>query len=149
VPVTLELGGKSPQIVFADADLDAALPFLVNAGIQNAARPARRQPHPGRAAGVRRGAAPHGRALPALRVGPALDDLDVGPVISARQREIVQGLPGLARDTGLQVAAQARCRPACRPAAAMCRPRCCAGRAGQPPPGAGGDLRPGAGGDPV
>ena len=36
MPVTLELGGKSPQIVFADADLDAALPFLVNAGIQNA-----------------------------------------------------------------------------------------------------------------
>ena len=36
VPVTLELGGKSPQIVFDDADLDKALPFLVNAGIQNA-----------------------------------------------------------------------------------------------------------------
>ena len=36
VPVTLELGGKSPQLVFADADLDRALPFLVNAGIQNA-----------------------------------------------------------------------------------------------------------------
>jgi len=35
-PVTLELGGKSPQIVFADADLDAALPVLVNAIIQNA-----------------------------------------------------------------------------------------------------------------
>ena len=35
-PVTLELGGKSPQLVFADADLDRALPFLVNAGIQNA-----------------------------------------------------------------------------------------------------------------
>ena len=27
VPVTLELGGKSPQLVFADADLDAATPF--------------------------------------------------------------------------------------------------------------------------
>src|SRR5690606_6856411 len=32
--VTMELGGKSPQIVFADADLDAAMPFLVNAIIQ-------------------------------------------------------------------------------------------------------------------
>ncbi len=36
VPVTLELGGKSPQIVFADADLDAALPVLVAAIVQNA-----------------------------------------------------------------------------------------------------------------
>ena len=33
--VTMELGGKSPQIVFADADLDKALPVLVNAIIQN------------------------------------------------------------------------------------------------------------------
>ena len=36
VPVTLELGGKSPQIVFEDANLNRALPFLVNGGIQNA-----------------------------------------------------------------------------------------------------------------
>ena len=35
-PVTLELGGKSPQLVFADAELDQALPFVVNAAIQNA-----------------------------------------------------------------------------------------------------------------
>src|SRR3954469_25979013 len=33
--VTLELGGKSPQLVFADADLEAALPVLVAAAIQN------------------------------------------------------------------------------------------------------------------
>ncbi|WP_417773677.1 aldehyde dehydrogenase family protein [Stappia sp.] len=32
---TLELGGKSPQIVFADADLEAAYPVIVNAIIQN------------------------------------------------------------------------------------------------------------------
>ena len=36
VPVTLELGGKSPQILFEDADLDAALPVIVNAIVQNA-----------------------------------------------------------------------------------------------------------------
>lgn len=32
----LELGGKSPQIVFEDADLDKALPSLINGLVQNA-----------------------------------------------------------------------------------------------------------------
>jgi aldehyde dehydrogenase (NAD+) len=36
VKCVLELGGKSPQIVFADADLDRALPIIVRAIIQNA-----------------------------------------------------------------------------------------------------------------
>ena len=31
----LELGGKSPQLVFEDANIEAALPFLVNAIVQN------------------------------------------------------------------------------------------------------------------
>ncbi len=54
IPVTLELGGKSPQIVFADADLDSALPFLVNSGIQNAGQTCSAGvAHPGRAIGVR------------------------------------------------------------------------------------------------
>lgn len=35
-PVTLELGGKSPQIVFADADFDSMIPAVVNAIVQNA-----------------------------------------------------------------------------------------------------------------
>jgi aldehyde dehydrogenase (NAD+) len=43
----------------------------------------------------------------ALRVGPAMDDLEVGPVISARQREIVLGYLAVAKDTGLAIAAQA------------------------------------------
>ena len=108
IPVTLELGGKSPQIVFADADLDAALPFLVNAGIQNAGQTcsAASRILVERSifdAVVERMA----ERYRALRVGPALADLDVGPLISARQREIVEGYLGLARDAGLRVAAQA------------------------------------------
>ena len=34
---TLELGGKSPQVIFADADLDAAIPVVLNAIVQFAA----------------------------------------------------------------------------------------------------------------
>ena len=43
----------------------------------------------------------------ALRVGPALADLDVGPVISRRQRDVIEHYLALARDSGLAVAAQA------------------------------------------
>jgi len=108
IPVTLELGGKSPQIVFADADLDAALPFLVNAGIQNAGQTCS-------AASrilVERSVfdtvvARMAERYRALRVGPALADLDVGPVISARQRDVIAGYLALARDSGLNIVAEA------------------------------------------
>lgn len=36
VKCVLELGGKSPQVVFADADLDKAIPLIVGAIVQNA-----------------------------------------------------------------------------------------------------------------
>ena len=97
VPVTLELGGKSPQVVFADADLDAALPFLVNAGIQNAGQTcsasSRILVERSRYAEVVDRMAARYRAL---KVGPALDDLDLGPLISARQKEIVEGFLAMA-----------------------------------------------------
>ena len=35
IPVTMELGGKSPNILFADADLDRALPVIANSILQN------------------------------------------------------------------------------------------------------------------
>jgi aldehyde dehydrogenase (NAD+) len=106
-PVTLELGGKSPQIVFDDADLDAALPFLVSAGIQNAGQTCS-------AASrilVQRGV--HDAVLERLAsryrglvVGPAMDDPDVGPLISASQKAIVQGYFDLATRDSLEVAAR-------------------------------------------
>jgi aldehyde dehydrogenase (NAD+) len=108
VPVTLELGGKSPQLVFDDADLDAALPFLVNAGIQNAGQTcsaaSRILVQRGVFETVMQRMAERYRAL---RVGPAIDDLDVGPLISARQRELVGGYLDVVRTNGLHIAAQA------------------------------------------
>ncbi|MGN6684347.1 MAG: aldehyde dehydrogenase family protein [Devosia sp.] len=95
VPVTLELGGKSPQLVFADADLDRALPFLVNAGIQNAGQTCsassrilvERKVHDEVLARM-------AERYRALRVGPAIADLDLGPMVSERQKQVVDGFLG-------------------------------------------------------
>lgn len=105
-PVTLELGGKSPQIVFADADLDAALPVIVNAIIQNAGQTC--------SAGSRLLVeqsihepllARLGERFAALRTGPAFADLDCGPLIRASQRDRVHRfLAGAARDGIARVA---------------------------------------------
>lgn len=107
VPVTLELGGKSPQLVFDDADLDAALPFLVNAGIQNAGQTC------SAASRILVHKARHDELLErmaaqydALTVGPALQDPNVGPLISARQKEMVEGY--LARAADLECAGRGR-----------------------------------------
>jgi len=109
VPVTLELGGKSPQIVFDDADLERALPFLVNAGIQNAGQTCS-------AASrliVQRKIYDQllerlAERYRSLRVGPAKDDLDVGPLISAQQKQRVEQFLARGRKDGLSIAAEGR-----------------------------------------
>lgn len=102
IPVTLELGGKSPQLVFDDADIDAALPFLVNAGIQNAGQTC----SAGSRILVQKGVYAEvveklAAAFGEKRVGPAIDDLDVGPLISAQQKERVLGFVDCASDLEL------------------------------------------------
>ena len=105
VPVTLELGGKSPQLVFDDADIDEALPFLVNAGCQNAGQTCSASSR----ILVQRGVYDLVRDKMAaryreMRVGPAVEDLNLGPLISARQKEIVTGF--LAQGSDLKIAAE-------------------------------------------
>lgn len=110
VPVTLELGGKSPQLVFDDADLDRAIPFLVNACVQNAGQTcsaaARILVQRGVYAEVMARMADRYRAL---RVGPAEADPAVGPLISARQKAVVEGFLALGSD--LTVAARGQILP--------------------------------------
>jgi len=107
VPVTLELGGKSPQIIFDDADLDAALPFLVAAGIQNAGQTC----SAGTRLLIQRGVyekviAMMAEKISALKVGVATDDLNVGPLISAKQKDLVDGYIQAGVESGLTIAAQ-------------------------------------------
>ncbi len=108
-PVTLELGGKSPQLVFDDADLDAMLPVVVNAIVQNAGQTC----SAGSRVLIQRSAYERvlerlGAAFGALRTGTPAMDLDCGPLIRRTQLERVAGFLDEARADGLPVVAQGR-----------------------------------------
>ncbi|GAA3625495.1 aldehyde dehydrogenase family protein [Lentzea roselyniae] len=100
VPSVVELGGKSPVVVFADADFDRALTAVAASAFGNAGQTC--------SAGTRlllqRGAEEFLDRLAAhassLRLGPGTTDPDVGPLVSARQRDRVLGYLALAREEG-------------------------------------------------
>jgi aldehyde dehydrogenase (NAD+)/betaine-aldehyde dehydrogenase len=92
IPVTLELGGKSPNIVFADADVEGAVPVVVNSIIQNAGQTC--------SAGSRLlvQSAVHDEVVEkvaerfrSITIGPGIEDPGLGPIISRDQRERIEG----------------------------------------------------------
>ena len=105
--VTLELGGKSPDIVFADADLDRAVPGAAMGVFANSGQACcagtrifvERAVH---AEFVERATAFAGD----LRVGNSLDATTrIGPVVSAEQLARVTGYLDVGRAEGAEVAA--------------------------------------------
>jgi aldehyde dehydrogenase (NAD+) len=106
-PVTLELGGKSPQIVFNDADVDAALPAIVNAIVQNAGQTC----SAGSRLLVERSLyepllARLGERFARLVAGPALADRDCGPLIRASQLARVRAFLDDAKKNGIALVAE-------------------------------------------
>ena len=110
--VTMELGGKSPQIVFVDADIDAALPVLINAIIQNGGQTC--------SAGSRilverpvyeRVATALAERFSKLVAGPHDADLDLGALINAKQKERVAGMVAAAEEAGVEVLARGTVSP--------------------------------------
>ena len=90
-PTTIELGGKSPHVVFADADLER----VAAAVVRGAMRPAGQACSAGTRVLVQEGALTElrdrlGRAVRALVVAAADADPDVGPLASAEQQERVE-----------------------------------------------------------
>lgn len=106
---TLELGGKSPQLVFADADVDAALPVLVKAIVQNGGQTCSAG---SRVLVERRAYDAVVEALvprfEAVRAGPHTLDLDLGAMISARQQRRVEAFMSRAREAGVPQLAEGR-----------------------------------------
>lgn len=103
--VALELGGKNPNIVFADADLEEALATGVRSSFENQGEICLCGSRifverPLYAAYIERLVA----AAKALKVGdPIHEDTQQGAIISAKHRDRVEGYLQLARDDGGEV----------------------------------------------
>lgn len=112
--VTLELGGKGPQILLDDADLDQAVPHIVASAFRNSGQAC--------IAGTRLLVPEHrlaevserlGEAVSRIKVGPPDDpDATIGPMVSARQWERVQSFIRLGRKAGATVLVGGEGRPA-------------------------------------
>ena len=107
VKCVLELGGKSPQIVFADADLDRAVPLIVRAIVQNAGQTCTAGSRllvqqqvfdevVGRVAAL----------FAQVRVGTPEMDLDCGPLMNPAQLARVNRYIDQARRSGVPVLAE-------------------------------------------
>ncbi|NHM31335.1 aldehyde dehydrogenase family protein [Neobacillus terrae] len=104
VPVTLELGGKSPNIVFADCNEEQALKWVLKSIVQNSGQTC--------SAGsrlvieksikenfIRKLAA----AMEELSIGLGIDNHDLGPVLSKKQFDRIQSFIDLARKDGIRI----------------------------------------------
>ncbi len=100
-PLVLELGGKSPQIVFSDANLDKAVPVIVHALARKAGQVC--------FAGTRllveeplkeRVVEAVASAFSRLRVGMWYEDVEVGPLINAKQEQRVLSYLESGREEG-------------------------------------------------
>ncbi len=105
----LELGGKSPHLVFADADLARAVPAIVKAITQNAGQTC----SAGSRLLVQRSV--HDALVEQLvaafrdtRAGAPAMDCDCGPLINAAQQRRVEGFVQRARESGIPLLAQGR-----------------------------------------
>jgi aldehyde dehydrogenase (NAD+) len=103
-PVTLELGGKSPNIVFADADLDEATNWIVRSITQNAGQTCsagsrlivEQSIHDELVARV-------AQKMESLKLGPGIEDPDLGPIVSEQQLRMILEYLELARKEGVRI----------------------------------------------
>lgn len=103
--ITLELGGKSALIVRADADIDRAVTLAVGGAFTNAGQmcsaTARVLVHD---EVYRKFMAAFETAVRAIRVAPPAENVAMGPLVSAAQRERVQALVAEGVEAGASVA---------------------------------------------
>ncbi|TCL66437.1 aldehyde dehydrogenase family protein [Rhizobium sp. BK251] len=106
IPCMLELGGKSPQIIFEDVNYEAAIEAVIKAIVQNAGQTC----SAGSRVLLQRSIYESfmrslSQRFSRVRVGSHTADLDCGAVISRQQKQRVESFLHGARDSGLEVVA--------------------------------------------
>jgi aldehyde dehydrogenase (NAD+) len=104
IPLHLELGGKSPQVVLKDAPLDKAIPTIARSITLNTGQICAAGSRVVVDASIREEVvAGLADAFKRVRVGPWYEDVDMGPLISAKQEERVLGYLKTGREEGAHV----------------------------------------------
>ena len=108
-PVVLELGGKNPQVVFADADMEVALRESLRGAFMNAGQVC---------TGISRILVERSvyaqyvedlkLRVDALTVGPGSDNLDMGPLVSEAHRATVEEFVAIANADGARLVSGGR-----------------------------------------
>jgi acyl-CoA reductase-like NAD-dependent aldehyde dehydrogenase len=104
VPLHLELGGKSPQIVLRDADLDEAVPTIVRRLVHNAGQTCftgtrllvEKELHSSVVQAI-------SEEMRRVRIGAWNEDVDMGPLINVKQEQRVLGYMDIGREEGARV----------------------------------------------
>lgn len=104
VPVTLELGGKSPNIVFADCNEKQALEWVLKSIVQNAGQTC----SAGSRLVIEKSIKENfiqklAAAMEKLSIGPGIDNHDLGPILSKKQFDRIQSFIDLAKQDGIRI----------------------------------------------
>ena len=107
IKCVLELGGKSPHVVFSDADLDRAVPIITRGIIANTGQTCTA----GSRLIVQKSIYPQimerlAKQFSQIKVGTPDMDLDCGPVVNLAQKERVEFFLSEARKSNIEIVAQ-------------------------------------------
>jgi aldehyde dehydrogenase (NAD+) len=104
IPLRVELGGKSPQIVLRDANLARAVPVIARSITMNTGQVCAAGSRLLVSESMRQDLVDAVRAeFGKVRVGPWYEDVDMGPLISAKQEQRVLGYLDIGREEGAEV----------------------------------------------
>jgi aldehyde dehydrogenase (NAD+) len=104
IPLHLELGGKSPQVVLRDAPLEKAIPTIARSITLNTGQICAAGSRVVVDASIREQVVSGlADAFKQVRVGPWYEEVDMGPLISAKQEKRVLGYLDAGRSEGARV----------------------------------------------